>query len=652
MCRVSVHNPVRFMDYFAENKKDRNYSFTLFFRGNPMKSSRIKMLLMGLFLLYSTASISSEKNVLVIHSYHQGLEWTDSVSAGILSVFKNNPDFNIYFEYLDTKRNNSADYFNTVLELYRTRSSHIVYQAIITCDNAAYNFMLEYRDEFFPEVPVFYCGVNSLDKASLAKHEKIFGYEEIANHSETIKLIQELFPERKKVLIVNDHTLTGNSIRNELEAILPEYESDLDFEFIETFSVEELKDRVASLTNEYTIYLLVVNMDRLGTYVSYNRGVQIISENTSVPIFGSWDFYLGKGIIGGAITRGFEQGEDVAKLTYAYLSEQITNPKTYQKGRTSRCLDYNLLERFRIEQSFNLLGVNIINKPFVPAWKFRILKIIIVVLSLALICLFVFLLIRKVQAKTLKELVAVKTKELSAANANLEIINQNKNEILGIVAHDLRNPIGNISGFSECIIEDHKNNKMLDEQTLESIEIIHDVSTYMLGLVNNLLDISVIESGVLNLNCVEADYAAFIAEEVAKNKALADSKRIRITLCMDAVHPMVSFDRLKLQQAFANLLSNAIKFSKAGDEIQVTVECQSTTVITKVKDTGPGIPAEKFDAIFGKFQQLHSGMEVKNKGAGLGLSIVKGIIEAHKGKVYLKSELNVGSEFIYELPKS
>lgn len=609
-----------------------------------------KYLLIILFVLCVYTSSSREKNILVIHSYHQGLEWTDSISSGILSVFNNNHDFNLYFEYLDTKRNSSDNYFNSLVELYRSRSSKIKYDAIITSDNAAYGFMLEYRDELFPEVPVFYCGVNFLDRAELSKHDKFYGYEEIANHAGTIDLIKQLFPERKKVLIINDHTLTGNFIRSELESVLMAHKNDLQFEFIETFSIKELEQRVATLSDEYTIYLLVVNMDRLGNYISYNKGIQVISENTAVPIFGSWDFYLNKGIIGGAITKGFEQGENIAQLSYDYLRGENLKPAAYQKGKTTLCLDYSLLEQFNLEKSINIKGVSVINKPAVSVWKIRVLKTTIVVLLLVLIGLFINVHIKRAQAKKLKKLVELRTRELKVVNRDLERINQSKNEILGIVAHDLRNPIGNINGFSKYIIDEDEEHKMLNEESKECIQIINDVSTYMLGLVNNLLDISVIDSGALKLDLQNADYLAFIADELAHNKALADSKQMSIKLISCVDNAFVRFDKIKLQQAFLNLLSNAIKFSKAGDVITVELVCERTKIITKIKDSGPGIPSDKFDAIFGKFEQLHSATGNKNKGAGLGLSIVKGIIEAHNGRIYVQSELNAGAEFIYELP--
>lgn len=278
------------------------------------------------------------------------------------------------------------------------------------------------------------------------------------------------------------------------------------------------------------------------------------------------------------------------------------------------------------------------------------LKIIVLVLIVLLLTTIVFVLTKKRQALKLKELVETKTKQLQDANANLEHINNSKNEILGIVAHDLRNPIGNINGFCQFIIEEDKEHDKLDEVTRKSLHIISDLSQYMLRLTNNLLDVSTIEAGVLKLNCISTDYIAFMLCEIEQNKAEAKKAEVELLFTSNVQQVYLKFDALKIQQVCSNLISNALKFSKAGDKISVLVEAKNDKVITTVKDAGPGIPEDKLDSIFRKFTQLDSSCPQHSKGAGLGLSIVKGIVEAHKGRVWVQSKLGEGAEFIYELP--
>lgn len=602
-----------------------------------------------LFLL-SFHAFPIDKNILVIHSYHQGLEWTDSISSGILSVLNNQPEIRLYFEYMDTKRNTSKAYYDNLIGLYRSRSSKIKYDAVIAVDNAAYDFMLKYRDEFFPGVPVFFCGVNFLDTTKLQLYNDFYGFAEMADHTGTLDLIKELFPERKKILIVNDYTLTGIAIRKELEQILPKYKNELEFEIIDTFSTEELQERVARLTNEYTIYILVVNMDRKGNYISYNQGIKLIRERTAVPIFGSWDFYLGKGIIGGDIIRGVEQGKDVGKLTYDFITKRNTNSPKWQPGSTNLWFDNKLLEQYNIRKRSLSEGARIINLPKLAIWQIFWLKVLIIIILLLGLGIYIYN--RRVQAIKLKKLVELRTHELKATNTKLEIINQSKNEILSVVAHDLRNPIGNVNGFAQLILEDDDEEKILNLPTRTNITHILELSNYMLRLVNNLLDISVIESGVLKLDCVDSDYVCFVREEVMNNRALANQFNIAIDFQSSEEQIKVCFDRIKMQQVVNNLISNALKFSKEGDSISVSIKMEGNKVITSIIDSGPGIPEDKFEMIFRKYTQVKSASQIQKKGTGLGLSIVKGIIDAHEGRIYLKSVVNEGAEFIFELPVS
>jgi len=605
-----------------------------------------KIIISIIILLFSIKGFCTDKNVLVIHSYHQGLEWSDSISAGILSVFNSHPEVRFYFEYMDTKRNTSKDYLKNFVALYRSRSSKIKYDAIIVADNAAYDFMVQYRDEFYPGIPVFYCGVNFIDRVQLMKQKDFYGFEEIADHKGTIDLIKRMFPERKKVLIINDYTLTGQKIREELNLVLPKYKNDLKFEIIETFSIAELEKKVSHLSDDYTIYLLVVNMDRNGNYISYNNGIKIIKDHTTVPIFGSWDFYLSKGIIGGQITRGYIQGKTTALLTYDYISKKNTHPQVCQKGSTTLCLDYNVLKEYNLNDKLLPRGAVIIHQPIFALWQIFWLKI-----SIAIILLFIiifYIIQRRNQDKRLKKLVILRTTELDTANKELERINQSKNEILSIVAHDLRNPIATINGFAQKILE-NKNNALSPKDKTYTTMILES-SEYMFRLVSNLLDMSVIESVGLTLNRNSLDYIAFIKNEVIKNRTIADQNNITIELNCSLNEIYTSFDMVKMQQVVNNLISNALKFSIPGDCIRISVTTKENTIITSVKDSGPGIAAENIDTIFKKFTQLRTPVNIQKKGTGLGLSIVKGIIETHGGRIYVQSELNKGSDFIFELP--
>lgn len=617
---------------------------------NKITTLIFKLTFIVFLTFQSTNTHAKEQNVLIVHSYHQGLEWTDSISEGIISVFKPYSEFTLHFDYLDTKRNNTDFYFQSIIDLYRSRSSKIEYKAIITSDNAAYDFMMEYHDEFFPNVPVFYCGVNFLDQAQLKTKNFFFGYEENANHEESLSMLKKLFPERKNILIINDYTLTGKKIRKELDKVTPKFEPDLNFEVMDVFSIDELKQKVSSLDNSYAIYLLVVNMDRLGNYISYNQGINIIQSNTNVPIIGSWDFYLGKGIVGGEIVRGKEQGEQISKLALNYLTKKDTLPPHYQRGITSPCLDYEQLKYFNLENHPLTNTALIINKPAGKAPNIKLLLAIIAVLTFFLIASIFILQIRRSQKNKLAHMVASKTRELQQANIELEKINKSKNEILGVVAHDLRSPIGNISGLSNYILNTDDERDKLTENGLKFLTLIEEASNFTLSLVSDLLNFSAIESGHLVLDRKKLEYIQFIQDIIDQNRSNAQKKGINLQLNSKLKSVEISYDQIKIQQVINNLIANAIRFSKTDSSIIISVESNREFIITSVTDSGGGVPQDKQQYIFEKFVSLKTDENIEHKGSGLGLSIAKGIIDAHHGKIYLNNNSKQGAKFTFELP--
>ena len=186
--------------------------------------------LFTLSLCILVKSYAKDSNVLIMHSYHQGLEWTDNINEGIQSIFDYRPDIKVTYEYLDAKRNFSEQYFNSLKELYAVKAQQISYKAIIVSDNAAFNFIQQYSKDQYPENPIIYCGVNNLDTTLLSQFPNFYGIGEKADHFGTISAIKEIFPDRKNILIVNDQTLTGLAIREELNRELKRLDYNLNLE--------------------------------------------------------------------------------------------------------------------------------------------------------------------------------------------------------------------------------------------------------------------------------------------------------------------------------------------------------------------------------------------------------------------------------------
>lgn len=240
--------------------------------------------------------------------------------------------------------------------------------------------------------------------------------------------------------------------------------------------------------------------------------------------------------------------------------------------------------------------------------------------------------------------------ELEKVNAELLKLNEKKNYFLGMAAHDLRNPLGNINLFSTFLLEEASD--ILDEGQIEYLNNIIYSSDYMLNLVNNLLDVSKIEAGKLILKITSFDIIEFIRKNIYLNRFIAKKKNINIIFEPVLVTANVLADSHQIEQVLNNLLSNAIKFSEKGKDIEVLVTIENEHAKISVKDSGKGIPENEMNKLFNPFSKTSVTGTDGEHGTGLGLAIVKKIIEQHKGVISVSSKVNEGSVFSFTLPLS
>lgn len=217
-----------------------------------------------------------------------------------------------------------------------------------------------------------------------------------------------------------------------------------------------------------------------------------------------------------------------------------------------------------------------------------------------------------------------------------------RDELLAIVAHDLRNPLSTVKMGATMLLEE----AATDAQR-RSAELVGRAADRMQRLIEDLLDVTRIRSGKLNVEAVPHSAASVIAEAVAMLTPLAGSRNVALSAEIDRHHPLVMLDPARILQVFSNLLGNAIKFTPEGGAVRVGCEVLGDELKFSVIDTGPGILPEQISHVFGRLWQGHEG---DRRGIGLGLSIVQGIVEAHHGRVWVESEVGAGTAFHFTLP--
>jgi signal transduction histidine kinase len=237
--------------------------------------------------------------------------------------------------------------------------------------------------------------------------------------------------------------------------------------------------------------------------------------------------------------------------------------------------------------------------------------------------------------------------ELHRQNEELTALNIEKMELMGIVAHDLKNPLGAIRGFGELI---HADWVPISEVKHVAGRIV-ETSDRMITLVRNLLDANRADQGHLQMTIVALDLTTVVEAAIWQYHAAAKAKQISIGFQTTGEPVYVLADELAIMQVVDNIISNAVKYSPHGRRVFVRLESGEHSICLHVQDEGPGISAEDMTKLFGKFARLSTQPTGGEDSTGLGLSIVKKMVEAMNGKVWCESEPGKGATFVVELPR-
>ncbi len=251
------------------------------------------------------------------------------------------------------------------------------------------------------------------------------------------------------------------------------------------------------------------------------------------------------------------------------------------------------------------------------------------------------------QLKDNQQILVKLNRQLEEEQKELKKLNEIKNRFLSMAAHDLRNPLSAIRCFAEFLTEPDMGS--LNKEQRELVDNIATTSNSMLSLVNDLLDVSVIESGRLKLKLDEHDMPHLIKNVVHLNHIVAQRKHITVSFDAMIDQPKQVFDPERFRQVVDNLISNAVKYSPSYTTVYVRLRIAKERIQLTVKDEGPGIPEEELGKLFRAFGKTSVQPTAGEKSTGLGLVLSKRIIQAHGGDIRVESSLGKGSSFIVEL---
>jgi signal transduction histidine kinase len=251
-------------------------------------------------------------------------------------------------------------------------------------------------------------------------------------------------------------------------------------------------------------------------------------------------------------------------------------------------------------------------------------------------------------SQELERKVQDRTKELTSALEEVKRISKTKSDFISAVSHELRTPLTSIKGYASILITGKVG--AVPDKVRERLEKINKHTDNLVGLINNLLDISRIESGRVEMKFLEHDIPSIIANVQDLLTPQLRDKNIQFTAAFDDALPNVFMDAGQIERVFINLINNAIKFTPISGTITAKVTHDSRKVTVGIADTGIGIKEEDIKKLFTEFYRVENEINQNVKGTGLGLALVKKIVEAHGGQIWVTSTVSVGTCFYFTLP--
>lgn len=607
---------------------------------------------LGAIPVYASGLV--KKNILVLNSYHKGYKWTDDITRGIEDVFRKEMD-HVYlsFEYMDTKRVFNSRYIVQLVEIYRHKYQNAKFDAIISSDDNAFEFLKTYRDDLFPETPVVFCGVNYFKDVHLKGHRLFSGVNEKADIRAGLEVALGLHPDARKVYIVNDTTTTGQKLHAELLDITSEFQGRAQFVLLEDLAMETLQQTLQELAPGSIVYYTFFFRDSGGRFFEYDESIRKIAETCPVPVYGAWDFSLGFGIMGGMLASGYYQGETAARIASRILDGEAIDEIPVVKDSPNRYMfDFHQLERFGIKVSQLPAGSIVINQPstFYAKHKKLFWSVTGVIIGLALVIFILAFNIweRKKAEKMLKwanESLRELIKNEQELRHDAQAASQVKTKFLNNVSHELRTPMNAIIGMNLLL-----QRTGLDNTQAKYLRHISESSNNLLHIIEDLLDFSELSTGELRL-----EKAAFRLDAVVG--VLTDTfanKKIGFCIDIPAELPNALIgDSRRLQHVLVNLLDNAVKFSGETPNVTLGISKESetkgkVTLAFSVRDDGVGISPDHMDRLFLEpFTQGDDSSTRKHGGLGLGLCVCKSLVEMMDGSIWVESTPGNGSTFYF-----
>ncbi len=622
--------------------------------------------LLGLFFEINADGQDARENspILIISSYNPETSQTsDNISefldeykllGGVSPVIIENMNCKSFSEAMKWKGQ-----MQSILDKYRGNKSPAM---IMLLGQEAWTSYFSQVDVFQREVPVL-CGMVSWNAVLLPDEKvdvegwepestdlrEVFGdkiqisgfvydYDITAN----VNLIRCLYPETRHIAFISDNSYGGVSMQAWVKHEMRKF-PDLDLILLDgrKHTIYTIVDQIATLPENTVILLGTWRVDKNEGYFMRNATYSMMSANPKVPAFTLASLGLGHWAIGGYIPQYRNIGKDLARtaLDIQKKKRETSNLKVISNAYT---FDNKQLIAFNIDEKKLPREILILNKElsFFEKYRYQIWGVSIA-FSLLLIG-FVMTFYYFLRTKRLKDELLVSEVELVAAKEKAEESDRLKSAFLANMSHEIRTPLNAIVGFSDVLVS----GECSPDEQKEYVGVIQTNTDLLLRLINDILDIARLETGKLKFNYEECDVIS-LGQSVMATTSYSKKEGVEYVYRPFTDSFVIETDMQRLQQILINLLSNANKFTSKG-QIVLGIERDpgGEFLIFSVTDTGCGIPKEKHQKVFERFEKLDEYVQ----GTGLGLAICKITVGILGGEIWIDQNYTDGARFMFSHP--
>lgn len=605
-----------------------------------------------------------EKRILFIASYHPAFPTFFDQIEGLQAGFTGE-HVELDVEFMDSKRfDNEVNLANFYALISYKLSQQAPYDLVVTADDNALRFVLDYRSDLFPETPIVFFGVNNVELA-LAQNDdpQITGVVEAVSMVDTLALMTHLTPGVQHVYAIVDKTPSGQGDLQTYHAAALNF-PDVVFDQIDlrTLTFTDFATTLNTLPSDSAVLLLSAYYDQDGRFLSFADSLQLITQNLNVPLYHLWYHGMGDGVLGGKLISHYEQAQTAAQMAVQILhGVPVSRIPVLDESPNQYMFDYTQMKRFGIRQQDLPAGALIINEPETLYSRYKNIVWTVVAIMSMLVAFVISLSLMVVrQGRT--------ERELSASNQQLaetliklqstqkQLVQQERLAAVGQLSAGIAHDFNNILAAIMLYVELSQRAAKLPESVTQRLSVVMQQARRAANLVQQIVDFgrrTVIDPHPLAMGPFITNVVDLLQHTLPEN--------VIIRLQHEVNDCMIKADQGRVQQAIVNMALNACHAMPTGGELTITLgktcankpilcSCcahppQGKWVFVSIRDTGAGIPSDALPHIFEPFFTTRAPL-----GSGLGLAQVYGIMKQHDGHIGVETNPDWGTLFTLYWP--